>query len=209
MFGGKKPDYSMALKEKSITLHKETVTNIRKVLQLKQSRPRSILHSKDYLIKVIVSSDGSTEGSSVVAHLVSTNESGGNHSQIVRAANKSSGASVPGNELAGTYMGALLIKKLISHLSLIMPKEELKNVKFYMCMDSKSTAMQLLGYPTKKQHARLKDKVKREMHAAHLTLTKAQEQNNARINLCREPGPLLPADINSKSIIGEFTSNKL
>ena len=67
------------------------------------------------------------------------------------------------------------MKKLISHLSLIMPKEELKNVKFYMCMDSKSTAMQLLGYPTKKQHARLKDKVKREMHAAHQTLTKAQE----------------------------------
>ena len=47
------------------------------------------------------------------------------------------------------------------------------------------------------------------MHAAHLTLTKAQEQNNAKINLCWVPGPLLPADINSKSIIGEFTSNKL
>ena len=160
MFGEKKPDYSMALKEKSITLHKETVTNMRKVLQLKQSRPRSILHSKDYLIKVIVSSDGSTEGSSVVAHLVSTNESGGNHSQIVRAANKSSAASVPGNELAGTYMGALLIKKLISHLSLIMPKKELRYVKFYMCMDSKSTAMQLLGYPTKNNMQGLKIKSK-------------------------------------------------
>ena len=47
------------------------------------------------------------------------------------------------------------------------------------------------------------------MHAAHLTLTKAQEQNNAKINLCWVPGPLLPADINSKSIIGEFTSSKL
>ena len=47
------------------------------------------------------------------------------------------------------------------------------------------------------------------MHAAHLTLTKAQEQNNAKINLFWVPGPLLPADINSKSIIGEFTPTKL
>ena len=146
----------MALKEKSIALHNETVTNMRKVLQLKQSRPRSILHNKDYLSKVIVSSDGSTEGSSVVAHLVSTIESGENNSQIIRAANKSSGASVPGNELAGTYMGALLMKKLISYLSLIMPKEELRHVTFYMCMDSKSTAMQLLGFPTKKTTCKTK-----------------------------------------------------
>ena len=150
----------MALKEKSIALHNEMVTNMKKVLQLKQSKPRGILHNKDYLSKVIVSSDGSTEGSSVVAHLVSTNESGGNHSQIIRAANKSSGASVPGNELAGTYMGALLMKKLISHLSLIMPKEELRHVTFYMCMDSKSTAMQLLGYPTKNNMQDLKTKSK-------------------------------------------------
>ena len=54
-----------------------------------------------------------------------------------------------------------------------MTKEELRHVTFYMCMDSKSTAMQLLGFPTKKQHTRLKDKVKREMHAAHLTLAEA------------------------------------
>ena len=47
------------------------------------------------------------------------------------------------------------------------------------------------------------------MHAAHQTLTKAQEQNDVRINLCWVPGPLLPADINSKSIIGKFTSSKL
>ena len=175
----------MALKEKSIGLHNETVTNRRKVLQLKQSKPRSILKNKDYLSIVIISSDGSTEGSSVAAHFVSTNESGEYNSQIVRAANKVSGASVPGNELAGTYMGALLMKKLL----LMMPNEELRHVTFYMCMDSKSTAMQLLGYPTKKQHASLKDKVKREMHAAHLTLTKAKEQNDARINLCCVPGP--------------------
>ena len=90
-----------------------------------------------------------------------------------------------------------------------MPKEELRHVNFYMCMDSKSTAMQLLGFPTKKQHARLKDKVKREMHAAHITLSRAQEQTNANINLCWVPGPLLPADINSKSIIGKFTPTKL
>ena len=100
----------MALKEKSIGLHNETVRSMRKVLQLKQSRPRSILKNKDYLSKVIISSDGSTEGSSVVAHLVSTIESGEYNSQIVRAANKSSGASAPGNELASTYMGALLMK---------------------------------------------------------------------------------------------------
>ena len=104
----------MALKEKSIGLHNETITNMRKVLQLKQSRPRSILKNKDYLSKVINLSDGSTEGSSVVAHLVSTIESGENNSQIIRAANKISGASVQGNELAGTYMGALL-KKISSH----------------------------------------------------------------------------------------------
>ena len=144
-----------------------------------------------------------------MADLVSKIESGENNSQIIRAANKSSGASVPGNELAGTYMGALLMKKLISHLSLIMTKEELRHVTFYMCMDSKSTAMQLLGFPTKKQHARLKDKVKREMHAAHLTLTKAQEQTDTKIILCWVPRSLLLADINSKSIIGEFTPTKL
>ena len=131
----------MALKEKSIELHKETVINMKRVLQLRQSRTGSILKSKDYLSSVMISSDGSTERSSVVAHFVSKTKLSEYNSQIVRAANKSSGASVPGNEFAGTYMGALLTKKIISHLAL-MPKEELKHVTIYMCMDSKSTAMQ-------------------------------------------------------------------
>ena len=76
MFGEKNPDYSMALKEKSIELHKETVINMKKVLQLKQSRTRSILRSKNYLSSVIISSDGSMEGSSVVAHFVSKTTTG-------------------------------------------------------------------------------------------------------------------------------------
>ena len=100
----------MALKEKSEELHKETVTNMKKVLELKPNRSRSILKSHDYLTGVIIS-DGSTEGSSVVAHFVSKTKTGNYSSHIVRAANKSSGATVPGNELAGTYMGVLLTKQ--------------------------------------------------------------------------------------------------
>ena len=73
---------------------------------------------------------------------------------------------------------------MISHLALIIPEKELKNVKIFMCMDSKSTAMQLLEFPTKKEHARLKDKVKREMHAAHFALKKAQNNENVRKAPC-------------------------
>ena len=47
----------------------------------------------------------------VVAHFVSKTMTGKYKSHIVRAANKSSGAPVPGNKLAGTSMGALLTKK--------------------------------------------------------------------------------------------------
>lgn len=68
--------------------------------------------------------------------------------------------------------------------------------------------MQLLAF-LKKQHARLKDKGKREMAAVHVALSKAQEQRDVKINLCWIPGPLLPADINSKSLTGEFQLTKI
>lgn len=102
MFGEKNSDYNLALKEKSQELHKETVTNMKKVLELKPNMPRSILKSHDYLTSVIVSSDGSTEGISVVAHFVSKTTTGNYNSHMVRAANKSSGVSEPGRNIHGS-----------------------------------------------------------------------------------------------------------
>ena len=95
-------------------------------------------------------------------------------------------------------MAAHLLKTMVTHLSLILLHGEMEKIKFYLCLDSMSTALQLIGKPAQKLHLRLTEKIERELDLVDQGFRRDLKLMR-KINFLWLPSQHLPADINSKS----------
>ena len=79
-----------------------------------------------------------------------------------------------------------------------MPCEEFQSIEYSLLTDSLSTALQLIGAPKQCKHARLQEKVIRELNTIELGLNK-QLKLDKKIYFMWVSTENMPADINSKS----------
>jgi len=132
---------------------------------------RPILKTNETITHIYISVDRSLEGYGATAHAVINNE-GILRTRLIRATNKTSLSTVPGNEMNAIWLGVNLLGQLILALNIIMPCEEFQSIEYSLLTDSLSTALQLIGAPKQCKHARLQEKVIRELNTIELGLNK-------------------------------------
>ena len=199
LFNTTKEEYDQDISAKDEGLKGTILSNIRKLLELNPTTPRCILNKNETLIRVFISSDGSTEGCAAVVHFIIETEQGTLRSQLIRSANKISRATVPSNELGGVFMAVHLAKEILTQTLLFLTPAELRKVSWFLCLDSMSSAWQLIRGTVQLMHQRLLDKIVRELQMVDQGFKSSKDLENKFLHFLWVPSRILPADIASKT----------
>ena len=166
MFSNTKNEMDTPIETKDPELQKNAISMLHNLIQYYTNfKPlnRPILKTNETITHIYISVDGSLEGYGATAHAVINNE-GTLRTRLIRATNKTSSSTVPGNEMNAIWLGVNLLGQLILALNIIMPCEEFQSIEYSILTDSLSTALQLIGAPKQCKHARLQEKVIRELN---------------------------------------------
>ena len=96
-------------------------------------------------------------------------------------------------------MAANLAKEILTQILLFLTPAELKEVSWFLVLDSMSTAWQLILGTVQLVHARLLEKIVRELQLLDQGFQTSKDLENTPLHFLWLPSGLLPADIASKS----------
>ena len=150
----------LPIKSKCPTLHQEGIFLLKRLVKLKSKIPRRLLGHNEFFTNIYCSGDGSKEIFGAFAHGLME---GTSEARLIRATNKAGAATIPSQELNAAYLACKLLHQLIIHFNLVMPREEMEKLEFFVVFDSLPTGQQLVGSANQKNHQRLVEKVHKEL----------------------------------------------
>ena len=150
----------LPLKSKCPNLHQEGIFLLKQLVKLRPKIPRRLFGHNEFFTNIYCSGDGSTEGFGACAHGLIERAK---EARLIRATDKAGASTIPSQELNAVYLACKLLHQLIIHFNLVMPKEEMEKLEYFVVFDSIPTGQQLVGSANQKNHQRLVEKVHKEL----------------------------------------------